>query len=262
MFPWLEWLYANRGKAGAGGADPQAADPAERSRQPAAGGRLGKIARGLWHGVAGFVLVAGLWFALAWVLVLAGVFVPRHPAAGLAGFALRTWVGSLTVAVVLGVFFGGIAMGVFLRAMRPSAALGMNAVLFMLTLAVIPPPGLNVADPDAAGTGFEMLRLVAWHLGECQGVCQTLVPLAALGGVLAYARWRTASLCLPVGLLTGWLFARGMHQSLLGPGRAGTSFLSGSSFQHGWIPLLAIVVAGVLAHHLTATPDDERSHHS
>ncbi len=74
----------------------------------------------------------------------------------------------------------------------------------------MPQPGLDVADPEAAGTGFEMLRLLAGRFADWRCVCGHFLPLLALGGVLAYARWRTASLWLPVGLHTGWLFARAM----------------------------------------------------
>ena len=153
------------------------------------------------------------------------------------------------------VFFRGVAMGIFLRAMRPAAALGMSAAFFALVLSVIPPPGLNVADPEAAGTGFELLRLMAARFADWRSVCGTFAPLLALGGVLAYARWRTASLWLPIGLHTGWLFAKGMLGKLsaaAGGAATNDALLSGGLLQQGVIPLVAIVVAGVLAHYLTA----------
>ena len=142
-------------------------------------------------------------------------------------------------------------MAVFLRAMRPAAAIGMNAVFFAFALAVIAPHGVMVADPAAANSGFRMLRLVAWRWAEWQDACGILVPLLALGIVLAYARWRTAALWLPIGLHAGWRFAREAQAGLLD---AAAPVLTGKGLQQGWIPVIAIVVAGVLAHHLTAKP--------
>ena len=105
-----------------------------------------------------------------------------------------------------------------------------------------------------------MLGRIAGRFADWRNVGGGLVPLLALGGVLAYARLRTASLWLPVGLHTGWLFARGMLGTLSeATGNLGTGepVLSGVLLQQGLIPLIAIVLARVLTDFLTVNHDDE-----
>jgi membrane protease YdiL (CAAX protease family) len=133
-------------------------------------------------------------------------------------------------------------MGIFLRAMRPAAALGMSALLFALVHFLNPPPALNVLDPDVAGTGFELLRKIAEQFSESRIVLGTFMPLLALGGVLAYARWRTVSLCLPIGLHAGWIFTN--------------VILGGTILKQGFAPLAGILIAGAFTNYLTRPADD------
>ena len=90
-------------------------------------------------------------------------------------------------------------------------------------------------------------------------MCGDFAPLLALGAVLAYARWRTASLWLPIGLHTGWLAAKAILASLSQAKGAGEAVLSGALLQQGLIPLAAIVLAGFLAHHITFDPEHEEA---
>ena len=154
-----------------------------------------------------FLLIAG-------VLVLAGVLDWKNPGESLFKTLLLGGIVALVLAVFQEILFRGIALGIFLRAMRPATALGMSAVFFALVHFLNPPPGLNVVDPDAAGVGFELLRKIAAQFSEPRAVFGSLRPLLALGVVLAYARWRTASLWLPIGLHTGWIFVNGLLGSV------------------------------------------------
>lgn len=230
FFPWLEWLHLRHGAAAAVAGQPLRAHP-----------------QTLWHAGAGFLLAAGLLLVLELAVAPAGWSLPRHWDGGVAALALKAMAG----AVVLEAFFRGLTLGVFLRAMRPAAALGMSALFFALVMSAMPLPGENVADPEAAGTGFEMLRLAAWRFADWRSICGHFAPLLALGGVLAYARWRTAALWLPIGLHAGWWFARTLPRHL--PGGA-SPVLSGSLLQQAVLPLAVLLVAGVLTHRLTATP--------
>jgi membrane protease YdiL (CAAX protease family) len=259
FFPWMEWIHARSGAAVAGGGPWRLRLP-DGARVTVRGQWLKKNPRGPWHVCAGFLLAAGLLLSMGISLVPAGSVTMRHPGAGLLPLALRALVPSLVLAVVMEVFFRGVVMGIFLRAMRPAAALGMSAAFFALVLSVLPQPGVNVADPEAARPGFELLRLLAVRFADGRSVLESFAPLLALGGVLAYARWRTASLWLPVGLHAGWLFAKGLLAKLstAAAGAAASAF-SGSMLQQGLVPLVAILMAGVLAHFLTANPVGEHA---
>jgi membrane protease YdiL (CAAX protease family) len=254
FFPWMEWIQARRGVTMESGGGPWLLRLPPGARIPGHGQPLRENLRGLWHGCAGFLLVSGLLLPMGVALVPAGVFTLRYPVEGLGVCALKILLAVVVPAVVMEVAFRGVAMGIFLRAMKPPLALWMSAVFFAVALSVMPPPGLNVPDPEAARTGFKLLGLVARRLADWQGVCGNFLPLLALGGVLAYARWRTASLWLPIGLHTGWLFAKGMLGALNGPHE---SLLPNLLIQQGLLPLVAIIIAGVLAHYLTTDPTDE-----
>lgn len=252
FFPWMEWIHARRGAAAEAGGPWRVRLP-DGARVAVRGQRLEKNPRGKWHLCAGFLLAAGLLLSMGVALVPAGFLTIRHPGAGMIGLVLRSLVAALVMAAVMEVFFRGIVMGIFLRAMRPAAALGMSAAFFGLVLTVIPPAGVNVADPEAARPGFEMLRLLAIRFAEPGAVLGNFLPLLALGGVLGYARWRTASLWLPVGLHAGWWFSRNLLADL---GTAAPA-LSHNWLLQGVVPLAAILIAGVLARFLTPNPARE-----
>lgn len=250
FFPWMEWLHARRGTALVSG--PWGLRLPDGARVSTRGQRLKNNPHGLWHLCAGFLLLAGLLLPMGIALVATGWFSLRLPTdVGLAAHLMRTVMLALALALVAEVLFRGIVMGVFLRAMRPAAALGMSAAFFALVASLAPPAGLNVADPDAQGVGFEMLRLLALRFADGSALLENFAPLLALGLLLAYARWRTASLWLPIGMHTGWLTAKTL---LAGMSSAGSPFLRADLLQHFLLPLAAILGTGALAHYLTANP--------
>ncbi|RPJ33965.1 MAG: CPBP family intramembrane metalloprotease [Verrucomicrobiaceae bacterium] len=244
FFPWMEWIHARRGVAVAGGGPWRLRLP-DGARVAGRGQWLEKNPRGWWHLCAGFLLVAGLLLAAGLALVPAGMFTLRNTGAGLVPLVLKSLVAAFALALVMEVFFRGIVMGIFLRAMRPAAALGMSAAFFALVLAVFPAAGVNVADPEAARPGFELLRLLVARFAELGTVLGSFMPLLALGAVLAYARWRTASLWLPVGLHAGWWFAKSLLAALS---------TAGPVISVNLVALAAILIAGALARFLIASP--------
>jgi uncharacterized protein len=189
------------------------------------GQRLERNPRGLWHACAGFLLAAGLLLPMGIALVPAGLSTLEIPAGNLLPLAAKSLVAAMVMALVMEVFFRGIVMGIFLRAMRPAAALGMSAAYFALVLSAFPAAGVNVLDPEAGRPGFELLGLLARRFGDGSVLMENFVPLVALGAVLAYARWRTASLWLPAGLHAGWCFAQSLLTQLGDRHRGGSGAL-------------------------------------
>jgi len=253
FFPWMEWLHARRGAAVVPG--PWGLRLPDGARISTRGQRLGKNPRGPWQLCAGFLLMAGLLLPMGVALVAAGWFKLQLPAdVGLTKLLLRTVILALATALVAEVLFRGIVMGVFLRAMRPAAALGMSAAFFALVASLVSPAGLQVTDPEARGAGFELLRLLALRFADGSLVLANFVPLLALGLVLAYARWRTASLWLPIGMHAGWMTAKALLAGMSAAGNAGGPFLPADMVQHLLLPLTALFGTAALAHFLTANP--------
>jgi membrane protease YdiL (CAAX protease family) len=216
---------------------------------------LGKNPLGLWQLSAGFLLVAGLLLPMSASLVAIGWFKMHLPEGlGLGPILLRTLPLALLTAWVVELFFRGVVMGVFLRAMRPAAALGMSAAFFAMIASVIPPEGLNVVDPESGSVGFEMLRLLGQRFADGSEILQSFVPFLALGLVLAYARWRTASLWLPIGMHAGWLTAKKILSGMIAVNPGALPADGVSLVQHMILPLVALAITGLLAHYMTENP--------
>jgi hypothetical protein len=113
-----------------------------------------------------------------------------------------------------------------------------------------PANGLNVPDPDAGGTGFQFLGILGRRLMEPAVLAREALPLLVMGGMLGVARWRTASLWLPVGLYGGWKLADGCLVQFTRP-IAGANplaaLMAGASLMQGLIPMAGVLVAGALA---------------
>jgi len=258
FLPFVEWLHGGRARDGSANRPWRVRLP-DGARQSERGQRLVKNDSALRQGVRGFLVVTGLFLLIGGVLMVAGVFEWRNPAGGFLKMTLRAGIFAFALAALQELVFRGIAMGVFLRAMRPAAALGMSAVLFALVLFLKPAAGLTVADPDGSGTGFELLGKVLAAFSEPRLVLGSFLPLLALGGVLAFARWRTASLWLPLGLNAGWIFINGIMGAVtaaVSPPDSMMWVISGAALRQGLVPLAGLLIAGILIDYLTAPDAD------
>ena len=258
--PWMEWIHAKRGEVS--GTGPWKFRLPGGARTTEIGQALRRNFEGPWHACSGFMVVTGLLLSMGVALVPAGYFTMRPPGSGMMALVAVTLASALAGAVLLELAFRGIAMGIFMRAMRPSFALGMTAAFFAVMLSLVPQAGTAVVDPEQPGAGFDLLGTMALRFADWRHVLGSFAPLLALGAVLAYARWRTASLWLPIGLHTGWRFAKGLLEELsipTAPSGSGESFLNGFVLQQGIVPLAAIIAAGMMARHLLEAPHDETS---
>lgn len=249
FLPFIEWLKS--GQAGVREKNWLFRLPPEVTDQ-----RSVKKTRTWLQAGIGFLVVTLLFLFLATVLALSGVLQWKNPGSPLFALVWRGFATALGLAIFQEIIFRGIAMGAFLHAMRPAVAIALTAVLFSFVHFLNPPPGLNVVDPDASGVGFELLRAIASSFFQPRVFLGVFCPLLALGGVLAHARWSTASLCLPIGLHTGWIFIHSMignftiaHEKSIFWG------LLDSSLRQGFVPLAGILLIGYLIPKLTAQRD-------
>jgi len=212
------------------------------------------------HVLRGFGVVVGLFLLIMGILLLGGFSQWKQAGEGIVPAIAGILIFSIGFGVVQEILFRGLVFGVFLRAMRPPMAIGLSALLFALMHFLKPAAGLNVADPDASKVGFEMLGLLVSAFSEVKVLLGTFAPLLALGGVLAFARWRTASLWLPIGLHVGWIFITGIaDQFTVNTGHLDMplEFLFGRTLQQGAIAMFGLIVAGCLIDHLTTRRTDD-----
>lgn len=235
--PFAEWLEMRRGKRG-----------------NEMGQALKHDRRGMLQWASGLLLAAGFFLLMGYGLVMTGSFtwegVPRKPLILIQG--VLPWM--LIGVVIQEWLFRGVALGIFLRAMRPSAAISLAAVLFAIVALLYPAQELVVKDPDGTGVGFELLGLALRRLADPAVLLGNVLPLLAAGWVLGYARWRTASLWLPIGLQMGWILANTLFEATSAPvPRVDplARMMAGSSLMDGFIPLAGMLVVGALVYFFT-----------
>jgi len=215
--------------------------------------------RGILQWGTGLLLASGFFLLIGYGLVAAGSFTwegaPKEPLEILKGGL--PWL--LLGVVIQEWLFRGVALGIFLRAMKPLLAVTLAAVLFAAVAFLYPPAGLDVKDPDASGVGFELLGLMARGLAEPAVLLGSVLPMIAAGWVLGYARWRTASLWLPIGLQMGWILANALFQASTKPVvRVDplARLIAGDSLMHGFIPLAGVFMVGALVYFVTDTREE------
>lgn len=222
---------------------------------------LRKNPRGVLEWVTGLMLAGGLLLLTGYGLMMVGSFLWMGVLPG----ADWTWLWKTLPWIFAGVLLQewllrGVALGIFLRAMRPMTAIFLAGLLAALIHFVTPPAGITVPDPDADGTGFQLVGIIGARLAEPRVLLIEFLPLLAMGGVLGYARWRTASLWLPIGMHLGWQVAV-LVFSKMAKAVPQTDpiavLLTGRDLTEGLIPLAGVLAAGALVFFLTGAEEAE-----
>ncbi|BCX48970.1 abortive infecation protein [Haloferula helveola] len=226
------------------------------------------------QGFFGFVVAGGLLLISGWVLVRAGFFMWKDAAESTHGVAnplvsqiewframKKAVPTALVVSVIEEILFRGILLGIFLRAMRPAAAIGLLSFLFAFVHFLEPPEGVVIADPEASNAGFLLLGQILARFADPLSMVSRFSVLFAVGVVLGVARWRTASLWLPIGLHAGWIFCFALFKASTWPVPGlpeVAQWLVGMSLLEGVLPLAVVVITGLVVAMLTRSrPDDD-----
>jgi membrane protease YdiL (CAAX protease family) len=219
------------------------------------GGQELVVRRGDYRdGLKGMAVTVALVVLLGAALIQAGAFGWRGVGASAFTALWRVLPLAVGAAVLQEVLFRGFALGIFLRTMRPGAAVFLAAMLYALAGCMVPAPGLVNGNPEGMLAGFEVLVGQMARLSDPWIIVGVLLPWLAFGGVLGFARWRTRSLWLPVGLHAGWAFANGMFLAVAVPLNQPDPIarvLVGGSLRDGLIPLVAVALAGIVLHFMT-----------
>jgi membrane protease YdiL (CAAX protease family) len=181
-----------------------------------AGQPLRRNPQGWWQCGTGFVIAAGLLLLSGWLLLQAGCFMWKDAAAStrgvpnkfvmeidLARTIAKVLPGAVIVALIEEILFRGVLMGIFLRAMRTAPAVASLSFLFAFVHFLQPPAGARVPDPEAMDAGFVLLGQIFARFGDPLSMVSRFSILAVVGVVLAYARYRTPPLGMPVGSNSG-----------------------------------------------------------
>jgi len=252
LFPLIEWLRLGGCSGGRGPWGIRLPHIA------ASGDEAGQAVRpnrwGLLQALTGFLMTFGIFVLIGYMMVKAGSF--RWDADGMAWRReLLFDIGwTLALAAVIEVFFRCVVLGIFLRAMKFSAAIALAALMFGGIRFILSGFG-NAETFDGETMSAVHLTGVIFGGGNlAERLVIVFLPWFAFGCVLGWARWRTASVWFPAGLLMGWLLAERLFSKATNPvelpDRA-AGYLSSGSVQTGIIPLIGVLAVGGLVHLIT-----------
>lgn len=265
MIPLIQWLRMERGRLTYRDTPwslrlPEAAI-ATNEGQP-----LKRNHRGPGQLFVGFLIASSGLLLLGLALVQAEVFVWKSSMIPVAmkfppinGWkVVRSAAGpALVVSMIEEIIFRGMLLGLFLRAMRPWAAIFSVSMLFAFVHFLQPGAGVVVPDPESPTAGLWLVGQILMRFTHPQDLIAGFATLTAVGTVLAYARWRTASLWLSVGLHAGWIFGITVFKAITWPAPGvsqATRFLIGLTLREGLVPLVVVLLTGVAVHGFTRTP--------
>ena len=168
---------------------------------------------------------------------------------------------AIVITLVSEWLFRGILMGIFLRAMRPAMAMVLISLFYAIIYSLLPTGDEVIANPEKADAGFRMMITIAKNLLSPETFTFSFMLLFSLGLVLAYARYRTASLWLPIGLHFGFIFPYQTLQQLTesGPQHSPLSrLLIGTDGRSGLLPFCLLLLSALLVHVFIQVSESKR----
>lgn len=213
--------------------------------QPICRNRLAELDLGI-----GFLITGGL-MAVSFLFLKKIGWFSMDPEAdyGMAiGYAIVT---AIVTAIISESLFRGVIMGICLRAMGPAAAMICSSLLYAAVLSMVPPQDLILTNPEMADAGFRMLKATLHQLLTPEKLTFGFVTLFSFGLVMSYARYRTASLWLPIGLHFGIIFSeRFLEQAAVANTQLPpiSKLLIGPDALSGLLPLCILIATTFLVH--------------
>jgi len=212
--------------------------------------------RDLGDAAFGFAIAFGLLLVMGALLLSRGIFEIR--ATNLQALLLTPLVAAVAVSLIEEWLFRGAFTGIVARAFTPMATLWTVALLFAVLHFMEPPDGVHIKDEMVGmSTGFQFAGVIFGQLAEANRFLASFLTLLAVGLILGWARSRTASLWLPIGLHAGWVFALKAFSAgtkRVQPIEETTPWI-GRDLATGLLPLAFLAVtAAFLAIYLRKTP--------
>lgn len=206
--------------------------------------------RKAFHWLTGFLLAGSLLALMNWLLLLTGWFSFSQPVNWLPAMTK-----SLTIAVISGMLlewvFRGAFLGILLRSLRPTLAIAGVSTIYACLHFLFPHEKFHLSDAGEPNAGFRFIAESARHLSANPDDVFGFITLFFSGLILAYTRYRTASLSLALGLQTGWLFVSFLSWQIItfAPTHyAKIEFIIGPDRRSGLLPLCILTATGLLIH--------------
>lgn len=203
----------------------------------------------LIHLSSGLLIGTACLGGLALVLYLIGAAVPTESGFRIGRLFGKAFIPALGAGVIEELVFRGLLLGLWLRACSLWTAWIGSSLLFSFMHFLSPPSGMEIADPRAWYSGFEILSSTLGHFSNPTFFVTEFATLAVLGFILAWCRTRTFSLWLPIGIHAGLVFALKTFSltSSLNSDSAWSPWCIGADLKTGIFPLIAITICLVIS---------------
>ena len=200
IWPTLRWLNIGR--------------PRQRGRRPSGQEireQLFLTVNPAWwrHLLVGFLLAGGTLLLLGWLYVEQGWYNAIEGGEPLSGILLSAVGTAVAVGLLEEFVFRGALQAVLSKLLKPGMLFWVIAVFFA-AIHFFNVPGMADFGPITAGSGFRMLGRIFEHFfsqfANPYFLLAEFAVLLSIGLVLGYARMKTRSLWLGIGLHAGWVF--------------------------------------------------------
>jgi len=152
---------------------------------------------------------------------------------------------AITVSILEEYLFRGGILGIAQRTLTNWMAIIFTSGLFAI-VHFLKPPETGVADVDVHWySGFDLLTRTFWQFGEPNLLIWGVSTLFIVGLVLGYARVRTRSLWMPIGLHAGWVVSK-MSFSVMTRRSGETWPWFGADILVGLVPVLSLIGTGLV----------------
>jgi membrane protease YdiL (CAAX protease family) len=154
--------------------------------------------------------------------------------------------GAIVVALLEEWLFRGAIQGVLQRSTSNFISILFVSALYAIVHFLNPPDHAVAQTQITWASGFIQTTLAFWQFREPALVLGGFSTLFLVGVILAYARLRTRSLWLPVGLHTGWIIAKMGFNQIAHHQAASAGLWFGPDLLTGLAPVLAVLTTGAI----------------
>ncbi len=152
---------------------------------------------------------------------------------------------AITVSVVEEYLFRGGIQGIAQRTLTNWMAIFFVSGLFAI-VHFLKPPATGIATADVYwSSGFDLLTRTFWQFGEPKLLLWGVTTMFLVGAVLGYARLRTRSLWMSIGLHSGWVLSKMSFSVITRRSHSDESWpWFGGDILVGLVPVLTLLVTG------------------
>lgn len=195
----------------------------------------------------GFILAAGTLLLLGWIYVEIGYYRGHDSGKPLYRMLFSAIGTGMSVALLEEFLFRGALFGLILRTATPLRGLIFLSAFFAIVHFLKPPVELEL-PPVEWDTGFWLVGQIFGQFGDMKFLAAEFILLFCVGWVLGYARLKTSSLFLSIGLHAGWVFGIKLFSGLTRKAMPIAEMIpwAGPSLRIGIWSVVVVVLSGVV----------------